>query len=84
MVCRPASENNSTNLYNRTKKGKPVIGEWELSASAPDMRYLDCPDFSLTTNLCAVSDKVNQTRWLIYQQKDKTVVVYDAVKKTRK
>lgn len=48
------------------------------------MRYLDCKDFSLTTNLYAVYDKVNNTRWLVYQKTDKTIVVYDAVKKKRK
>lgn len=51
-----------------------------MSKSAPDQRALSCDDFHLETNLYAVYDEELDTSWLIYQKKDKSLVVFDTKK----
>lgn len=66
-------------LYFITKDddGNTKIGEWVLSEQGPKMNYLDLADFSPDTNLYAVYDEAQKKRWLILQQSDDTVIIYD-------
>lgn len=69
-----------SDLKDRNEKGKPKIVEWTLTSKTPVLRPLNCPDFSMDTNLYAVYDATSDRPYLIYQNNKNELVVHDAKK----
>jgi hypothetical protein len=79
--CTTADGTGYLYMLSDNEQGKTLIHEWKLSSADEEKPSIPVFNFYEKTSLFALYDKVQKLKWLIYQQSDNTISVWNFKRK---